>query len=215
LPATRTVTLDITVGDVSIVGSDRTDAQLEISRRAPNAASMTRIPISIEESPDAVRVRAVQANGDTDPAYRTDITLRVPRAARLGPINLLEGRATLSGLHGAMTLNVRRGPIQATDVSGVVRLETEIGDVTVDKARLSDNGLLRLRTFNGNAKLTLAERPTDARILALVLNGTIHSDIPLNMKDRWGPRAGEATLGRGEPVISLDVVTGRIEIRAP
>ena len=48
---------------------------------------------------------------------------------------------------------------------------------------------------------------------ARLLNGTIASDIPLTMKDTWGPRWGEATIGSGEPVISIDVVTGRIEIR--
>ena len=64
-------------------------------------------------------------------------------------------------------------------------------------------------------RITLAERPADARILALALNGHIRSDIPLTMKDTWGPRWGEATLGKGEPVISLDVVTGTIEIKSP
>ena len=113
------------------------------------------------------------------------------------------------------TLDVRRGSITATDLSGAVRLETEIGDLTVDKATLSDRGLLRLRTFNGDITLTLASRPADARILALVLNGAITSDIPLATKDTWGPRWGEATLGRGEPVISLDVVTGDIALRSP
>ena len=80
---------------------------------------------------------------------------------------------------------------------------------------MSPDGLLRLRAFNGDVRLTLAERPADARILALALNGDIRSDIPLTMKDTWGPRWGEATLGKGEPVISLDVVTGTIEIRSP
>ena len=78
--------------------------------------------------------------------------------------------------------------------------------------RLTPQGLLRLRAFNGDVRLTLAEKPTDARILALALNGSIKSEIPLRMKDTWGPRWGEATLGNGEPVISIDVITGRIEI---
>ena len=80
---------------------------------------------------------------------------------------------------------------------------------------MSPEGLLRLRAFNGDVRLTLAGRPPDARILALALNGTITSQIPLTMKDTWGPRWGEATLGRGEPVISIDVISGRIEIKAP
>ena len=215
LPPTRTLTLDITIGDLAIVGSSRSDAQIEIVRRAPTEAGLARIPVTFHESEGELRVRALQDNGDTNAAFRTDVTLRVPRDARLGPIHVLEGRITLTSLHGSIALDVRRGAINATDMSGAVRLETEIGDLTVDKARLSDDGVLRLRTFNGDVKLTLAERPAHGRILALALNGTIASDIPLNMKDQWGPRSGEATLGRGEPVISLDVVTGTIEIRSP
>jgi hypothetical protein len=51
--------------------------------------------------------------------------------------------------------------------------------------------------------------------MALALNGHIKSDIPLKTRDTWGPRWSETTLGKGEPVISLDVVTGAIEIKAP
>jgi len=80
---------------------------------------------------------------------------------------------------------------------------------------LSAGGVLRLRAFNGDLRLRLAERPADARILALALNGSVTSTIPLTMKNTWGPRWGEATIGAGEPVISLDVITGMIEIRSP
>jgi DUF4097 and DUF4098 domain-containing protein YvlB len=215
LPPTRTLSLEITIGVVAIVGSSRTDAQIEIVRRAPKDVDLTRIPVTVQESDREVRVQAVQADGRTDPELRTDVTLHVPRNAHLGPIRIVEGRATLSSLHGSITLTLRRGPIEANDVSGAIRLEAEIGSLVVNRARLSADGVLRLRTFNGDIKLTLAERPIDARILAVALNGSIASDIPLNMKDKWGPRSGEATLGRGEPVISLDVVTGRIEIRSP
>jgi len=60
--------------------------------------------------------------------------------------------------------------------------------------------------------LDLVPRPANARILALSLGGTIASDIPLTRRERWGPRWGEATLGTGEPVISIDVVNGNIAI---
>ena len=90
-----------------------------------------------------------------------------------------------------------------------------ITPVTLANARLQPDGLLRLRSFNGDVTLALAERPADARIMALALNGHIKSDIPLTLRDDWGPRWGEATLGKGEPVISLDVVTGQVEIKLP
>jgi DUF4097 and DUF4098 domain-containing protein YvlB len=215
LPSARALSLDITIGNLHVEGSTRDDAEIEIVRRAPNDAGLARIVVQFHETPGAVRVSALQVEGATDPAYRADVTLRVPRGAHLASMHLIEGRVTLRGLHGSIGVDVRRGPITATDVSGTVRLETSIGDITVERAQLSNDGLLRLRAFNGVVRLALSERPTDARIMALALNGTIVSDIPLAMKDTWGPRWGETTIGRGARVISVDVVTGRIEIRAP
>ena len=215
LPPTRALTLDISIGSVRVEGSARTDALIEIVRHAPSAEALTRLPVEIIEEESDVRIRALQPDGGTDAALRTDVTLKVPRAALLRSIRIVEGKLTLQSLTGAITADVRRGPIDADDLSGIVRLETGIGSVTAKRTRLSPEGLLRLRAFNGDVLLTLDSRPTDARILALALNGTIASEIPLTRKETWGPRWAEATLGKGEPVISLDVVTGRIEIKAP
>lgn len=215
LPPGRSLTLEITVGDVRIVGEPRQDALIEIVRSAPGAAALARIPVAIEETATEVRVTAIQQAGETDPALRTNVTLRVPHTASLTSIRLLEGRLRLSALRGLVTADVRRGSIEAVDVEGTVRLETGIGDIIADRAKLSTGGLLRLRAFNGDIRLTLAEHPRDARVMALALNGTITSNIPLAMKDSWGPRWGEATLGKGEPVISIDVITGAIHIKVP
>ncbi len=214
LPAERALTIAITIGHVQIEGEVRQDVQLDVVRHAPDADRLSRLPFSVEESAGRVDVRAEQPDGGTDPALRTDVTLRVPSAAIIDPVRIVEGRLELARLTGRIGADIRRGSIEARAIEGTVRLETGIGDVSLDAARLVPGGLLRLRAFNGNVRLRLAERPSDARILALALNGTIRSDIPLATKDTWGPRWGEASLGRGEPVISIDVVTGRVEIRS-
>ena len=65
-------------------------------------------------------------------------------------------------------------------------------------------------------RLVFAETPADARVMALALNGTVTSQIAADVPRPGGGRAGrEATIGRGEPVVSLDVVTGDIRIEAP
>ena len=214
LPPGKTVAVDVTIGSVRIDGWDKADVEVSVERHAPSAAEFDRLPIAIEDSPERLVVRAIQIDGNTAPTYRADVVLRVPRAAAIDRVQVLEGRVTVQGFAGSLGADVRRGPIEGRDVSGTLRLETGIGSVILNDARLSAGGLLRLRAFNGDVRLTLAERPADARILALALNGGITSDIPLTMKDTWGPRWGEATLGKGEPVISLDVVTGAIEIRS-
>ena len=215
LPEGRAVAIEVTIGTVRIDGWDRADIEITIERRVPTPADQPRLPIVIDDTPARVAIRAVQAAGETDAALRADIVVRVPRAALIERVQVMEGRITLNGFHGSISADLRRGPIAATDVSGSLRLETGIGSVTVSAARLSPGGVLRLRTFNGDVRLGLSERPADARILALALNGSISSTLPLTMKQTWGPRWGEVTFGRGEPVISLDVVTGTIEIRSP
>jgi DUF4097 and DUF4098 domain-containing protein YvlB len=215
LPDGRALSIEVTVGSVRIDGWDRAEVEIVIDRRVPTSADQARLPIEIDDSPARVAIRAVQSGGGTSAALRADIVVRVPRTALIEMVRVMEGRLVVNGLRGSITADLRRGPIEAADLSGSVRLETSIGPITVNGARLVAGGLLRLRTFNGDIRLRLAERPADARIMALALNGTIVSTIPLTMKDTWGPRWGEATLGSGEPVISLDVITGTIEIRSP
>ena len=215
LPPGKPLSIEITVGTVRIEGWDKADAEITIERRAPSAADLPRLPLVIDDTAARVSIRALQADGATDPALRADVVVRVPRAAAIDRVHVLEGRITVNGFAGTLTADIRRGPIEAKAVSGTLRFEAGIGSVIVSGARLSANGLLRLRAFNGDVRLTLAERPADARIMALALNGQIKSEIPLTMRDTWGPRWGETTLGKGDPVISLDVVTGTVELRSP
>jgi hypothetical protein len=215
LPAGHAITIEITIGEVQIEASDRQDALLEIVRHAPADTDFARIPITIDDSTPAIQVRAIQTDGTTEATLRTDITLKVPRGARVESVRVLEGKIAIAGLAGTIAADIRRGPIDAADIAGTVRLETGIGNILVRNARLTPGGLLRLRAFNGDVRLVLAEPPANARVLALALNGTIRSAIPLTTKDTWGPRWGEATLGSGEPVISIDVINGRIEIEVP
>jgi hypothetical protein len=213
-PATA-LALDAAVATVRITGSARSDVRIEIVRTVPGRDDLARLPVLVDEAPDAVRVTVRQSDDGLDPRLRAAITLDVPAAARLDAVRIAEGALDLAGLTGTLTAEVTRGPITGRDLRGVIRLETGIGDIALRGARLEAAGLLRLRTFNGDIRLGFAETPADARVLALALNGTVTSTIPLTLKTAWGPRWGEATLGAGEPVVSLDVVSGDIHIEAP
>ncbi len=215
LPPGKPLSIEVTVGTVRIDGWDKPEVEIVVQRHAPDKAQLARVALAIEDTPARVSVRALQTENTTDPALRAEVTVRVPRNALIDRVQVLEGRIAVEGFNGTLTGDIRRGPIDGKNVSGTLRLEAGIGAVTITEARLSEKGLLRLRSFNGDVRLSLAARPADARILALALNGQITSDIPLTRRETWGPRWGEATLGKGEPVISLDVVTGQIEIKSP
>lgn len=206
------VTLQVTNGQIQVSGWDRPELSLEVVRRAPTAAALARMAPHIDTAPGAVTIRVAQPDGERDAALRSDVILRVPHAADLRELSLFEGRMELDGLAGALHAQVERGDVIGRNISGTIRVETSMGSIRLERATLSPDGLIRLRTFNGDVALGLAAPPANARVLALSMAGTITSDLPLTSKDRWGPRWGETTIGTGEPLISVDVVNGNIRI---
>jgi hypothetical protein len=215
LPSETPVALRATVGDITVSGWDRPDIEIDILRAAPSASAMAGVLCRIEPpdaSHDDLRVLAIQAGDRKDKALRGSIVVRAPFNQAISSVATFEGRIVLRELHRGAKAVVDRGSIDATALGGRIRLETTIGNIHLDRAALSNDGVIRLRTFNGNVDLGFASRPDNARILALALGGTIRSNIPLTLKTGFGPRFGETTIGRGSPVVSIDVVKGDIRI---
>lgn len=53
-------------------------------------------------------IRAVQAEGGTDPALRADVVVRVPRAALIEKVHVIEGRIVIHGFRGVSRLGPSR-----------------------------------------------------------------------------------------------------------
>lgn len=197
-----TVTIEAGAAEVNIVGSARADVEVTVKGGTASLEG------------DRIVVRTDDAGGPPNREARATVDLNVPEDLAIDGIRIVDGQLTLRGLRGRVAADVRQGGIRAADLSGVVRLETGFGNVVVERARLVEKGLLRLRAFNGDVRLELAHQPENARILVLTFNGRIESNLPLHRRESFGPRFAEATLGSGEPVISLDSVTGNITISA-
>ncbi len=210
--ASTPIRIDATEAELTIVGSDRPDLAIDIVRRAPAQADLARYTPAIEASTEGIHVAVVQADQGRDAALKSEIAIAAPRRALFQAIRVFEGRVTLTNLAGACDVDLRRGPIEAAKLAGRVRLEAGIGSVDVRDSELTAGGMMRLRVFNGLLRVRFPAPPANARILAVTFNGTLTSDIPLTMKDRFGPRFGETTLGTGDPVMSLDVVKGDVSI---
>ena len=210
-----TVTLHVGVGQVRVIGWDRPDLALDIERRAPAQADLARFTPQVESAGNTVSIRVLQLQEGRDPTLRSDVVLRVPRTANLAAVSIFEGGLQLEGLAGTVAAHVERGDTVARNVTGSIRVDAGMGDIRLEGAKLLPDGLIRLRTFNGNVTVELAERPANARVLALSMGGTIASDLPLTRQERWGPRWAETTIGTGEPLISIDVVNGNITLKTP
>lgn len=199
-----------TIADVTINGSSRPDVRIDIVRHAPLAADLAKFPAVVDAGPDGLRVSAVQEHDGRDSRLRATIEIAAPADAVFEAVRVFEGRVRVNQVKRACDVDLRRGSIEATGLAGRVRLEAGIGAVDVRDSDLTPGGMMRLRVFNGPLRVRFERMPANGRILAVTLNGGITSEIPLTMKDRFGPRFGETTLGSGNPVLSMDVVKGDI-----
>lgn len=211
----RSIAVTATVGQITITGWSRPEIVVEVERRTPTPDAESRVPVTVTVDAGVLRVAAGQLGTGRDPRLVTDVTLRVPTLAKVGPVDLFEGRITIEGLAGQVRARVERGRIAGDRLGGQVRLETVSGDIGLTAVRLDEGGLVRCRTFNGSVTVRFAEAPADARILALTLNGVVTSTLPLSERGGFGPRFREATIGRGTRLVSIDVVRGDIAISAP
>ncbi len=212
VPAPSAIRVDATIADLTIAADDRADVEIEIERRAPSRADFARMPIEIGDAADGLHVSVMQAGDGRDPRLASTIAIHVPASVAFPSVRVFEGRVRIANVRSAADVEIRRGTIEASKLAGRIRLESELGGIDVRDPVLTPNGMMRLRVFNGPLRVRLGERPANARILAVTLNGGITSDIPLTMKDAFGPRFGETTIGSGEPVLSMDVVKGDISV---
>jgi hypothetical protein len=206
------IRIDATIADVTLTTSDRSDVRIEIERHAPARADFARFPAAIDVGDGRVGVGVTQAGDDRDPRLKASIAISAPMSARFPSVRVFEGHVRVTNVRSEADVDLRRGTIEAERVAGRLRLASELGGIDVRDAELTPDGMLRLRVFNGPLRVRLGGPPANARILAVTLNGHVTSDIPLTMKDRFGPHFGEATLGSGEPVLSMDVVKGDIAL---
>jgi hypothetical protein len=183
-------------------------------RRAPSADRLALYPAVVDQQPDGVHISVVQADEGRDASLKTEITIAAPAAALFPAIRVFEGRVKVTNLRASCDIDLRRGAIEASRLAGRIRLEAGLGSVDIRDSDLTPGGMMRLRVFNGPVRVRFAKPPANGRILAVTFNGHLTSDIPLTMKDKFGPRFGETTLGSGDPVMSIDVVKGDIAITA-
>jgi hypothetical protein len=210
IAADTPIRIDATVADVVITGSARTDLRIEVERRVPGRDDLARLPVTIDSSADGVRIAALQERDARNADLKAIITIAAPADADLRSVRVFEGSVKLTNLKRACDVDLRRGVIDADRLAGRIRLESGLGGIEVRDSELTADGVMRLRVFNGPLRVRFARQPTNARILAVTLNGAIASEIPLTMKDQFGPRFGESTLGTGNPLLSADVVKGDI-----
>jgi Putative adhesin len=111
--------------------------------------------------------------------------------------------ADVSTVNGAVTVSA----------AGVVQASTVNGDIDATTGRADAGRDLEFQTVNGDIVLRV---PADfrARVDAELLNGSIRSDFPLEIRrGRYVGSSAEGEIGRGGRRLKMETVNGDLEIR--
>jgi DUF4097 and DUF4098 domain-containing protein YvlB len=205
-------------GSVNISGWDNSEIRVDAVKHALDAEDVRQCRIVVDSHPDFISIETRYPDRNwwwwfgphTNPAT-VDYTIRVPRKAAIGHINLVNGTLTISSVAGPVHGSTVNGSVRATDLSGPVDLSTVNSTVEVIATGVGND--LQLHSVNGRVVLTM---PSDAqgRISASTVNGSIENDFGLTQNRNGFVGAHlDSQLGAGGARIHLSTVNGGIELR--
>lgn len=158
-PQPIAVTIDMVVGDVKIIASDRTDTVVEVRPSNPKKKEDVRAAeeTEVDFAGDTLTVKARKGWRLYSPfggGESIDVTIEVPTGSDV------RGTATVcrfvgTGELGQCDLKTSIGDLQL-DKAGPVQLRTSGGNITIDKAVGLTNittgtGIVRIRSIDGTA----------------------------------------------------------------
>jgi len=148
-------------GSIEITGWDRDTVEITGVKYAPSEDLLRELKIDVQDSPDAVSVRAVRPSvrrGNLGARF----TVRAPRRIVLDRITSSNGRITAEDIEGPARLRTSNGAVRARNTRGALEIETSNGGVDVN----NHAGAVTAHTSNGRIHVEL-DNPERGRPIRL------------------------------------------------
>ncbi len=216
-PSVNIVTYD---GFITVHGWDKSVVKYDVSKRAGEEQDVKQIKVEAKQDGSTISIvaRAPQAEGSAS------LDVYVPKNANLH-VSSNDGRLSLEGVSGDLTLRTGDGSIDVTDGRGQLQVNTGDGRIHVTKfegqvdARTGDGSIVLEGAFSG-----LAARTGDGTISLAVpadshftieTNADSISNEGLTVSEDIAPskRVKRWKVGRGGNVFVLSTGEGKIVLR--
>lgn len=201
-------------GDVTISVWDSNEVKLDAVKYADSKEKLDDIEIQVKADPAWIGVETKYPRRlfNNNPGG-VDYTLTVPKHARLGEIELVNGDLDMEEVTGDVKASSVNGRIKGLDLGGEVELSVVNGRLEVTFIRPDITRPVSLDSVNGRVLLNL---PPDvsADLEASTVNGGISADFGLRVtRTGFIGHELEGKLGKGGERIRLNTVNGSIEVR--
>jgi len=171
------------------------------------------------EKPQNVKHNRVCVKLDVTTPIETDLVLGSVNGNIV--INNIEGDLTAKTVNGNLTTHGQFGKVRASTVNGTIECDKISSDADVStvngsvKARLDESNNvcnIKISTVNGGIDLDVSDG-LSAKVHASVLNGSVHSDVPVTVQGKISKKNLKGTIGDGKGRLRLSTVNGSINIR--
>jgi len=230
VPETLSVTND--VGPVSVTGEERSDVQIELTRRG-DPARVEQLNFSVQR--DGSSVSLVGETDDegliqNDAGLSLAITVRLPTSVAVERVETVVGDVTVTGVGGSPTVESTTSELTVRSVGGFVSAQTTTGDVTIRDV----GGIDSVAATAGNLALDVPSLRSDSSVVATAgdvelavapeLDATVSADtdtgdvtvteLPLTVTEETVGAEVSGTLGGDDYRLEVETNAGAIELRS-
>jgi DUF4097 and DUF4098 domain-containing protein YvlB len=204
-------------GSITINGADVTDCNVTatIIARAGSKEDAKRLAeevrVKLQGSNDKL-VAIIQKPKVIPECIVVNLVITVPNQAIL-QLDTYNGIVKIANITSQVNCTTHNGEITTTQVCGTVNLRTYNGNVKVIYPEsVSPSFGISIVTRNGDITFT---SPPDfsATVEALVHNGEIHVDLPINVREKVNKKKLNGKIGTGEGKLSVEAYNGSIIIK--
>ena len=206
------VTLSNINGSVEITAWDRNEVQLDAVKTADSQEKLkeAEIRVSASESSVYISTHYPEHRNNNNPAS-VQYQLHVPRSARLGKIDLVNGKLDIDGVKGEVNGSSVNGSVSGRGLTGDVDLSTVNGSVSSELIDMGSARHVKLSSVNGHVEIAMP-KDANAHLTANTVSGNISSDFPLTIHKGWVGSDLDTTMGSGTTRVELSNVNGSIKI---
>lgn len=205
------LTLDNSLGDVTIQSWNRDEVELRAEKSADSAADLAELPIDIRAVPDALAISSRFPVYAPDMRVRVDYRLRVPADIDLKLVKADRGRVVIEGVAGRAVVRVINGGVRIRGFAGALDVTTLNGEIDTEVTRLARGDGITFETYNGDITLRVP-RASKAHYALRTFNGTIDSNPPLTVLTTYGPSVAHESNDVEDPLVRLTSVNGTIHV---
>lgn len=183
LPARGTLKIKTFSGYVHVTGTNARDITIKAVRRADRDV-LDRIKLTIDTSGSTVTINANDRDRSRDEernnVVRTDFDIQMPATAALD-VNGFSSPVEVTDVTGELRLETFSGKITVTGARSAVDAHTFNASVDVDLAGAGSSPSLNAHTFSGSIRARIADT-AKADVQFHTFSGQFDSDLPLTMR---------------------------------